>query len=332
MKFNLLSKAFMATCACLALSAAPVQAAPVNYTLAGASPGGLWTLLGAGLDAAVKAGNPGSTVTYQTSGGGFANALLVQQGRAQLGLIHDAEIAIAVKGAPPFEHPMERLRTIGYMYNWAPMQFIANKAFADKYGISSLDDFAKVKAPVRITVNRAGNITGQIATAMLDAAGASRQAIESWGGSVIPAGSSEQSTLFQNGRIDVFTNGVFVGHSSIRELENTVDIKVLTVPKSVRDTVGQEYGIGPFVIKAGSYKNQDKPVETLTLGAVLVVSSAMPDDEAYRLTKSIIDNIDKIRAVHPSMQALTPQLLATKTAAPIHPGALKAFREAGLMK
>ncbi|HUH39567.1 MAG TPA: TAXI family TRAP transporter solute-binding subunit, partial [Castellaniella sp.] len=250
---------------------------------------------------------------------------------AQLGLIHDAEIAIAVKGTDPFKQPMAKLRTIGYMYNWAPMQFIANKQFADEYKISSLDDFAKAKAPVRITVNRAGNITGRIASAMLDAAGATEAAVESWGGTVIAAGSSEQSTLFQNGRVNVFTNGVFVGHSSIRELENTVDIKVLTVPEEVRATVGKEFGIGSFTIKAGSYKNQDKPVETLTLGAVLIVNADMPEDEAYRLTKAIIENIDKIRAVHPSMQALDLKLLATKTAAPVHPGAVKAYHEAGLM-
>ena len=45
-----------------------------NYILAGASPGGLWSLLGAGVDKAMRASYPNATVTYQTSGGGFANA------------------------------------------------------------------------------------------------------------------------------------------------------------------------------------------------------------------------------------------------------------------
>ena len=49
-----------------------------NLTVAGASPGGLWSLLGAGLDSALKAEYPDSTVTYQTSGGGIANVTIIE--------------------------------------------------------------------------------------------------------------------------------------------------------------------------------------------------------------------------------------------------------------
>src|SRR5690625_4159844 len=101
----------------VALISAPLQAqTAVNYTLAGASPGGLWTLLGTGLDRAAKKGNSSSNITYQTTGGGFANASLVDRGQAELGLIHDAELAIAVKGEQPFREPMSDLRVIGYLY------------------------------------------------------------------------------------------------------------------------------------------------------------------------------------------------------------------------
>lgn len=316
----------------LALLSAPLQAqTAVNYTLAGASPGGLWTLLGTGLDRVAKKGNSSSNITYQTTGGGFANASLVDRGQAQLGLIHDAELAIAVKGDKPFREPMSDLRVIGYLYDWAPMQFIANKSFADRHGISSLADFSETKAPAKITVNRAGNITGQIATAMLDELGVTQEAIDDWGGSIITAGSSEQSTLFQNGRVDVFTNGVFVGHSSIRELENAVDIKLLSVPESVRTAMREQFGIRDFTIPAGSYDNQDEDIETVALGAVLIVHKDLPEQEAYELTKNIIENIDDIRTIHPAMDALSVDLLVTETAAPFHEGALKAYKEKGLM-
>ena len=55
--------------------ALPAQAQTVNESVCGASPGGLWSLVGAGLDAAVKAEAPGSTITYQTSSGGLANVV-----------------------------------------------------------------------------------------------------------------------------------------------------------------------------------------------------------------------------------------------------------------
>ena len=50
-----------------------VSGAGMNLTVCGASPGGLWSLLGAGLDVTLKAAYPVSTVTYQTSSGGYAN-------------------------------------------------------------------------------------------------------------------------------------------------------------------------------------------------------------------------------------------------------------------
>ncbi|MEZ2721720.1 TAXI family TRAP transporter solute-binding subunit [Paenalcaligenes hominis] len=322
----------IALCMCFSVTVGAVQAQSVSYTLAGASPSGLWTLLGTGLDNAVKKSIPGSTITYQTTGGGFANAAMVQQGRAHLGLIHDAELKIASAGETPFREPMSKLRVIGYMYDWAPMQFIAAKKFADEYGIESLADLAKQKAPVRVTVNRAGNITGSIASAILNEVGANEESVASWGGAIIAAGSSEQSSLFQNGRINMFTNGVFVGHSSIRELENAVDIKVLDVPLEVREKISKQFGIGFFTIPAGSYKNQDKNIETLTLGAVLIVNEDMPEEEAYALTNAIIENIDSLRAVHPSMKSLETELLVKETSMPFHKGALKAYKERGLIQ
>ena len=61
------------TLAALATLASFAEAQPpYNLTLSGASPGGLWSLLGAGVHASVAAAYPGSAVTYQTSGGGLA--------------------------------------------------------------------------------------------------------------------------------------------------------------------------------------------------------------------------------------------------------------------
>ncbi|PJJ85896.1 hypothetical protein CLV77_0428 [Brevirhabdus pacifica] len=311
--------------------AAPLQAEQLNLTLAGASPGGLWTLLGAGLEAALSADSPGSSVTYQTSGGGFANALIVSEGRAEMGLIHDAELKIALAGGAPFRGPVKNLRTIGYLYDWAPMQFIASNSWAEKNGVRSLADIAANKVGTKITINRAGNITGQVAAAMLEAAGAGAEQLEGWGGAIITAGSKEQADMLTNGRVDVYANGVFVRHSSIRKVEEALDMRLLNVPDDVLDTVGKEFSIAKFTIPAGTYENQPEPVTTLALGAVLTVSDEMSEEAAYTLTKAMIENIDKIQSVHPAMKALSHQLMVRETAAPHHPGAIRAYKEAGLL-
>lgn len=316
----------------LATAAAPARAAPLNLTLAGASPNGLWSLIGAGINAAVKAADPASTITYQTSGGGFANAALVARGRVDMGLAHNAELKPALAGKPPFHRPVTGLRAIACLYNWSPMQFFLSKAVADKYGIRSLADIGARKAPLRVAVNRAGNIAGDIALFMLARAGAGEKQLESWGGTVVQAGSSEQSNLIVDGRVDLIANSLFVRHSSIREIENTMDVIPLTIPEDVAKATNAEFGTRNFVIPAGTYKHQQADIASPSLAAMLVVNRNMDEGTAYALTRALIDHMAALRSVHKSMAQLTPALLVSEDLLPLHPGAARAYREAGLIK
>ncbi|MCZ7565907.1 MAG: hypothetical protein M5U08_20685 [Burkholderiales bacterium] len=80
------------------LAGGVVAAPPYNLTLSGASPGGLWSTVGAAFNASVAAAYPGSTITYQTSGGGLANAQLLADKKVPIGIINDFELLVAVRG------------------------------------------------------------------------------------------------------------------------------------------------------------------------------------------------------------------------------------------
>jgi uncharacterized protein len=313
-------------------AAATYAAAVYNYTLAGASPGGLWTALGVGTDGAVKAAYPGSTITYQTSGGGLANIALLQQRKVQMGIVHDAELKLAVDGAAPFKEPVKDLRMLANMYDWAPMAVIMTKSFADQHGIKTFDDIAVKKPPMRLALNKRGNIANNVGAQMLKAIGVSLDDVKKWGGDVIPAASKEQTNLMKDRRIDVIINSLFVRHGSLLELEQSIDIVHLPLSQKVIDRVSKEAGIKPFTIPANSYKNQPQPIPTVTLSAGIVLNAAMDDQTAYNLAKAMVEHIDKIKQVHKAMRALTPQLVASQTTIPFHPGALRYYKEVGLVK
>ncbi len=76
------------------------RAQKYNLTVAGYSPGGLVSTIGTGMDAALNAAYPGSTVTYQTGSGGLANAMPLEQNKVPLGFVADTELAVAIKGKP----------------------------------------------------------------------------------------------------------------------------------------------------------------------------------------------------------------------------------------
>ncbi|MCL4747644.1 MAG: TAXI family TRAP transporter solute-binding subunit [Burkholderiaceae bacterium] len=316
----------------LALLVSGANAQALNLNLTGASPAGLWTLIGVGLDQAAKKGEPGSTITYQTSGGGFANIALVDRGQAQLGLVHDAELKIALAGNRPFNAPVTSIRAIGYMYNWAPMHFFVTKRAADRYGIRSLADIAAKQAPLKIAVNRPGNITGDVALAMLKEVGVTPELLKRWGGDLVLAGSGDQASLIVDGRIDAITNGIFVRHSSFMQVDKALDVVLLAVPRDAIARVNEQFGTRSFTIPKASYQHQADDVDTVALGALLVANQSMDGDTVYRLARAMLGNLEEIRKVHPAMGALTPQILTSQTVTAFHPGAERAFREAGLIK
>ena len=87
-----MKKILTAAFAVTMLAAFPAGAQKYNLTLSGASPGGLWSRIGGGVDAAIAKAYPGSTVTYQTSSGGLANVPLVSRGKVPICLLYTSEL------------------------------------------------------------------------------------------------------------------------------------------------------------------------------------------------------------------------------------------------
>ncbi len=304
---------------------ATTASASYNLTLCGASPGGLWSLLGAGVDAAVKASHPGSVVTYQTSGGGFANVALLQQGKCDLALIHDAEAVLARDGKAPFKSPVDNLQTVAVMYTWAPMQMIINREVANKYGIKNISDIAAKKAPVRVLLNKRGNVASQVGASMLKAAGASEENIKSWGGDVVYAASKEQGELMRDRRADIILNSLFVNHSSIRQLAEALEVNLLEIDNSTTKTVTSEWSIGTYEIKNAAYSWSSTDVITPTLSAQLFVRADADPKMVSDVARALVKNVDLVRGVHKAMKPLDVKLMSGSKSIAYHPQAAAAY-------
>jgi TRAP transporter TAXI family solute receptor len=312
-----------------ALTVSPVRA-EYNLTLCGASPGGLWSLIGAGVDGALKAAQPGSTITYQTSGGGFANVAQIDQGKCDLALVHDAEAKAAINGESPFKAPVDSLSLIGVVYTWAPMQFIVNKAFAEEHGISSLEEIAAKQIPIKVLLNKRGNVASGVGESMLAAAGADVAKIESWGGSVTFAASKEQGELMRDRRADAILNSLFVNHRSIRQLAEAIDLSLVPMSKANSAKVAGEWAIGEYVIPAGSYEWAANDTQTVTLSAQLFANKNADPAMIRDLTAALVEQISELKGVHKAMAPLDEQLLASGTVTSYHPAAEAVYKEKGL--
>ena len=336
MKFNLLAAAAIGVIA-IPLAAAPVAAQKYNLTLSGASPGGLWSRIGGGIDAAIAKAYPGSTVSYQTSSGGLANIPLVAKGKVPMGLATDGELNAAVKGSKPYKAAIENVRVLfrAYAPSWRfqATHLILAKSFADKHGIKSFADIVAKKAPLRVAINRRGNMDSDVSAMVMRLMGATPDKIKSWGGQVVHAASKEMVSLYLARRIDMVNFGIAYKHPRVREIAKGVTPVLLDIPADVTAKVAKAFGGAPCPIKPGDYKWSPAGSSSVCIGAVIVVNASMDNGTAYNLAKAMVEQIEEFKNKSHRLikKNAKKKFMAVPGAAAFHPGAAKYFKEVGLM-
>lgn len=84
-------------------------------------------------------------------------------------------------------------------------------------------------------------------------------------------------------------------------------------------------------IPAGMYNNKSD-IETYGVGATVVTSADVPEDIVYLVVKSVFDNFETFRKLHPAFSYLKPdEMIRDSLSAPLHAGALRYYREKGWM-
>jgi len=309
------------------------QAQPYQLTLAGASPGGLWSTIGAGIDKALAKAYPGTTVTYQTGSGGLANAKLVSEGKVPMGIAADMEITAAYRGTGPFKgHPLKNLRELFRSYSaQSRFQFsyvLVNGDVAKKYGIKTMADLKKHAGDIRIAFNRPGNMDGDLSIGIMEDSGIPIKSFKQ----VVRAASKEMVSLMLDRRIDAVVFGIAYNHPAIRQMENGIPLTMLNVGQKVAAKVASDFGGQTCTIKANEHKFISEDKISVCVGTVILVNASMPNKEAYEIVKGFLANLDAYKSAHRLLKKeTTPQTVAEPSVVPWHPGAVKAFKEAGLM-
>jgi TRAP transporter TAXI family solute receptor len=145
---------------------------------------------------------------------------------------------------------------------------------------------------------------------------------------------AEAPGLLQDGRIDAFF--YTVGHPSGAIKEATAGKrKVRIVPITEIERLLERY---PFYtgatipIRFYPRATNKEDVPTFGVRATLVTSARIPDPVVYAITKEIFEHLGDFKKLHPAYQGLTEADMLKGLSVPFHPGALRYYREAGLLK
>jgi uncharacterized protein len=87
------------------------------------------------------------------------------------------------------------------------------------------------------------------------------------------------------------------------------------------------------IIPGGMYEGNPRDTPTFGTQTLLLASARQPDDLVYAVVKAVFENFADFRRLHPALSALTKKdMVPSEAVMPIHPGALRYYREAGLLR
>jgi len=146
----------------------------------------------------------------------------------------------------------------------------------------------------------------------------------------------EAPGLLQDERVDGFFYTVGHPNGNIKEATSG-RIKVFIVPIKGPD-IDKMLKKYPYYAKSiiphsfYPYALNTEDIETIGVKATFVTSKQVAEDIVYAITKEVFENLEDFKSLHPAYQVLTKENMLKGLSAPIHKGALKYYREAGLDK
>jgi len=146
--------------------------------------------------------------------------------------------------------------------------------------------------------------------------------------------SAEQSRALCDNEVDaiVFT----VGHPAASIKEATTSCESVLVPvdgPAIERLISATDYYRSATIPGGMYRGNADDVPTFGVGATIVASAQTSDEAVYQVVKAVFDNFAAFRRLHPAFAHLEKQqMVSDGLSAPLHPGAIRYYKEVGLLK
>jgi TRAP transporter TAXI family solute receptor len=323
------------------LAAAPAFAdftdkKPITATVTGATPSGYPRTMVEGLNAVVRDAYPGSSVSFKPNSPG-GGVLAVAEGQADFtATASGTEIRLANEGTFPFTKPLKgKFSYVMQLYDNQFIHFIMTKEWAEANGIKSWGDIARKKPRMRLAINRPDNPQTTIGGPyqVMKAYGFSFEDIEKWGGSYVLGNSAIGLAAITDGKADVFMNARNLGDSLIKDIAGKRALLWIDGERSTIQKAADVFNFKADMVPKDTYPFMEKDYPTVRMWISLVAGSHVPDEAVYKYVKAIAENEARVQSIGGSLKtSFETKKMATNPAnVPYHPGALRYYKEKGLV-
>lgn len=261
--------------------------------------------------------------TVKSTGGSQANIEMIQDKEAQFAIVQNDVMNYAYEGTNGFDEAITDFSAIGCVYAEV-CQVIATKA-------SGIKTIADLKGK-NVAVGDAGSGVYYNATQILAAAGLDIDADIN----KTAASFGDSATLLKDGAIDAAFITAGTPTTAVTDLATSTDVVVVDLGEDVINKLMEDY---PFYAKYDysstdyDFIAEDETASTVAIMATFIASNDMSEDQAYEITKNLWEKQDEIAVAHAKGNEMDKEAAVAPIGnVPLHPGAEKYYKEAGIIE
>lgn len=297
--------------------AAPVKS--VKMILATGGTAGTYYPFGGAIAQIWNSKIPGMNVTAQATGASVENVKLVNKKDAELAMTQTDIMDYANNTKEMFKEPLTKLRGITVLYPEYITLIVRTES-----GIKSIADLKGKK----VSVGAPGSGNEANARQLLDIYGLDYKSV-----TPLYLSYAETAEQFKDKHLDAFLMTTGIPNSAVMDIATQHNITLISIPD---DMIAKAIAKYPFMAKvtipANVYKGQTAAVTTLAVQAALIVNADIDEGTVYNLTKTLFDNQPDLAKAHAKGKELILENAVKGISIPIHPGALKYYKEKGIVK
>jgi len=309
----------------LFMGAAPTQAADQKFvTIGTGGVTGVYYATGGSICRLMNKGRKvhGIRCSVESTGGSVYNLNTIAAGELDMGVCQSDWQYHAYNGTSKFEKkgPNKNLRAI-FSVHAEPFTVVARKD-------SGIKEFKDLKGK-RVNIGNPGSGQRGTMEVVMKALGWTKADFKL----ASELKSAEQGKALCDNKIDAF---VFtIGHPSGSIKEPTTSCDCLLVPVTgpeIEKLVKEASYYRTATVPGGMYRGTDTDTKTFGVGATFVSSTDVPEEVIYNVVKAVFENFDQFKKLHPAFKVLKKEeMIKDGLSAPLHKGAIKYYKEAGLM-
>ncbi len=265
----------------------------------------------------------GIRCSVESTGGSVYNVNTISQGELDFGVVQSDVQYYAIEGTEQFKDSgaVKDLRSV-FSLHPEPFTVVARKD-------ANVTNFEDLKGK-RVNVGNPGSGQRGTIEVLLPEMGWKMDAFSQ----ATDLKASEHGQALCDNRIDAFVYTVGHPNGSIQEAASSCDVNLVNVSnKAVDKLVADNPYYSKATIPGGMYRGTAEDAETFGVRATLVTRADVPEKVVYELVKAVFEDFDTFKQLHPAFANLTKEeMTEAALSAPLHAGAEKYYREAGLLK